>query len=147
MLRVLLQSLAVLHLGPALAFALIAFACEGSPPYPISACESSTLGSFAWLTVAVWLLLAVALATVSLLRRARNAGSQSTGARVWALAAVVALGSTMSAIGYGLTGSQFWFLALPAVMAVAWLVIANPQECQAAQQAPASASGRPPGPA
>lgn len=61
MLRTLLAALALLHLGPGLAFAVLAFGCEGVAPVLGDFCARSQLGSFLVITLAVWLPGAVAL--------------------------------------------------------------------------------------
>lgn len=55
MLRTLLGALALLHLGPGLAFAVLAFGCEGVVPALGDWCGRSQLASFALITLAVWL--------------------------------------------------------------------------------------------
>jgi hypothetical protein len=126
MLRALLYGLAILHLGPGIAFALLAFGCEGVAPYLGEACGDSVFRSFALFTVVGWLILSVGLAAVLLLRRAAS----STVARVWALLALFVLGALVAAAGAWLTGSQFWFLAIPASLAAGWLSVANPLACE-----------------
>lgn len=66
MLRTLLAALAILHLGPGIAFALIAFGCDGAAPALGSVCGQGGFASFAWITVAAWVVLGAAYA---LLRR------------------------------------------------------------------------------
>jgi CHASE2 domain-containing sensor protein len=38
-------------------------------------------------------------------------------------------GTAVGACGYGLTGSQWWFAAIPAAVAGVWLAVANPERC------------------
>ena len=45
------------------------------------------------------------------------------------LVACVALGLAIGWAGHALTGSQWWFLAIPGAMAIAWLFVANPEKC------------------
>jgi uncharacterized membrane protein YoaK (UPF0700 family) len=43
--------------------------------------------------------------------------------------ASLAVGIAVGAIGYYFTGNQTWFVAIPGVLALVWLFVANPQEC------------------
>lgn len=61
MLRALIYGLGILHLGPGLAFAILAFGCGGVAPPLGSLCSRPQLQSFALLTVAGWLLMTLAL--------------------------------------------------------------------------------------
>jgi len=56
MLRILLYALAILHLGPGLAFAALAFGC-GDPPWLGDLCGPSEIRSFLGLTLALWALM------------------------------------------------------------------------------------------
>jgi hypothetical protein len=134
MLRVLLYGLTILHLGPGLAFALLAFGCDGATPYLGAICAKSVFSSFALLTAAGWLILSLGLAAVHLVRLARSSVPHRTGLRVWALLAVLALGAMFGASGAWLTGSQLWFVAIPTALATGWLFLANPLECQPPHQ-------------
>ena len=70
MLRALLYGLAVLHLGPGIAFAVLAFGCDPSQPLLGAFCEGDTLGRFLGLTASIWLVLgAGAVALLGLRRR------------------------------------------------------------------------------
>ena len=40
-------------------------------------------------------------------------------------------------IGSRVTGSDHWYLAIPALLAVVWFIVADPDECQRCSQ-PAS---------
>jgi hypothetical protein len=60
MIRTLLAALAILHLGPGLAFAVLAFGCDGSGGGVPLVCGHNVLLSFVGLTVLGWLLLSVA---------------------------------------------------------------------------------------
>ena len=51
--------------------------------------------------------------------------------RALLLLACIAIGLAAGAAGYFATGSQWWFLALPGAMALAWLFVANPEQCMA----------------
>ena len=53
----------------------------------------------------------------------------SPGRRAVLLAACLAAGSALGACGYLYSGSQWWFVAIPAVIAGAWLALANPERC------------------
>lgn len=131
MLRALLYGLAILHLGPGIAFGLLAFGCEGADPYLGAACGKNAFLSFALLTVGGWLILGLGLAAILLLRRARNVGTPGTSARVWALLVLLALGALITAAGVWLTASQYWFFAIPSSLAGGWLFLANPEACEA----------------
>ena len=56
MLRRLLQALAILHLGPGVAFALIAFGCEDGAAWAGAVCTMPPLRAFLGLTGAAWAL-------------------------------------------------------------------------------------------
>lgn len=45
------------------------------------------------------------------------------------LLSCLALGIVVGMVGYHFTGKQAWFLAIPGVLALVWLFIANPSEC------------------
>lgn len=60
MLRLLLAALAILHLGPGIAFALLAFGCDGAAPALGAVCGQGGFASFAWITVVAWGVLGVA---------------------------------------------------------------------------------------
>ncbi|MDI6749511.1 MAG: hypothetical protein QMD73_04990 [Rhodocyclaceae bacterium] len=49
--------------------------------------------------------------------------------RVLLLAGCIFAGCIIGFVGQYLTGSSSWFLAVPALMALAWLFVANPDEC------------------
>jgi hypothetical protein len=140
MFRALIYGLAILHLGPGIAFAVMAFGCEPPEPYLGTVCGKSGLSSFGWLTVGAWATLLVGLAAVRLVQRARTSAPPNTAIRVWALLAVLATGALIGASGAWLTGSQSWFVAIPAVLALGWLFLANPLACTAG---PPSGGGSP----
>lgn len=52
------------------------------------------------------------------------------GKRLAWLLACVALGVAIAFAGVFLSGSQWWYLAIPAVMAVGWLFLADPTQCE-----------------
>lgn len=129
MLRALLYGLTILHLGPGIAFALLAFGCEGPSPAPGTACGGSVYASFAGLTATAWLILSLGLAATQLVRHARTAMPPTVGSRVKALLALVATGTLMGGAWVWLTGSSHGFLAIPVALAAGWLLLANPQTC------------------
>lgn len=130
MFRKLLLALALLHLGPGIAFALLAFGCDGMPPgLGGGICASAGLAGFAWLTLLAWLLMGLGLTAWQALRRAQAAPPPGTAARLLALACLLAEGFLLTAAGLWLTGSPFWVLAVPALLAAGWLMLANPQGC------------------
>lgn len=69
MLRLLFHALAVLHLGPGIAFALLAFGCDGPDPALGGLCGASPLRFFLAATAIAWVVLG--LASFGLLRRGR----------------------------------------------------------------------------
>ncbi len=54
MFRTLLYALTLLHLGPGLAFAVLAFGCDPLSPALGDFCQRDSIGSFIWITLAVW---------------------------------------------------------------------------------------------
>jgi hypothetical protein len=130
MVRKLLLFLALLHLGPGVAFALLAFGCDGATPLLRGGvCGRGELAAFAWLTLLAWLLMGLGLASLHLLRKAQASPLPGTAARLAALGALLAEGALLAAAGVWLGGSQLWVLAVPAVLALGWLMLANPQAC------------------
>ena len=53
------------------------------------------------------------------------------GRRLVLLLACIAAGVGTGAAGWLLTGDGRWFLALPAVIALGWLFVADPTRCEA----------------
>ncbi len=133
MLHALVYGLTILHLGPGIAFALLAFGCEEPEPYLRFICAKDALSSFALLTVGAWVLLLIGLASISLVQRARRSVPPDSGRRAIALLAVLGTGALLGAAGHWLTGSQHWFLAIPGALAVGWLFLANPLACAPGQ--------------
>lgn len=129
MLRSLLCGITILHLGPAVAFALLAFGCDGATAYLEAVCGRSALSSFALLTAGAWMILLLALAAFQLVRLARRSVPPRISLRFWALIALLALGALLGASGVWLTGSRYGFLAIPAALATGWLFLANPLAC------------------
>ena len=77
MLRALIYGLAILHLGPGLAFAVLAFGCDSSLPWLGPVCQKDTLGTLLLLTLVFWLMLSAgAVALLALQRRAAGAGAR-----------------------------------------------------------------------
>ena len=58
MLRALVYGLAILHLGPGIAFAVLAFGCDPVQPLLGAFCQKDALRTFLGLTVALWAALA-----------------------------------------------------------------------------------------
>lgn len=52
-----------------------------------------------------------------------------THRRAMLLSACLLAGTGVGAAGYVITGSQWWFAAVPALLAVAWLAVADPEQC------------------
>jgi hypothetical protein len=70
MLRALLYGLAILHLGPGLAFAVLSFGCDPTQPLLGALCRKDSIGAFIGLTLVLWLVLgAGAVASVAMRRR------------------------------------------------------------------------------
>ena len=51
--------------------------------------------------------------------------------------ACICIGVLVGIIGSRVTGSDNWYLAIPALLAVVWFIVADPDECQRCSQ-PAS---------
>jgi hypothetical protein len=75
MLRALLYGLAILHLGPGIAFAVMAFGCDPSQPVLGVVCRGNTLAVFLSLTLALWLMLGAGTAVAIALRRRAAKGA------------------------------------------------------------------------
>ena len=69
MLRTLITGLAILHLGPGFAFALLAFGCEQAPLLPGDLCTRSSLSAFLMLTVLAWVVLVLGVLVFKWVRR------------------------------------------------------------------------------
>ena len=50
--------------------------------------------------------------------------------RLFWLLACVSVGLAVALIGVFFTGSPVWYVAVPAAIAVGWLFLANPTECE-----------------
>ncbi len=142
MLRALVYGLTILHLGPGIAFALLAFGCEEPEPYLRFICAKDALSSFALLSVGAWVVLLVGLAAASLVQRARRSVPPNSGLRAIALLAVLSAGALLGAAGNWLSASQHWFLAIPGALAVGWLFLANPLACAPARPSAGASSER-----
>jgi hypothetical protein len=129
MLRALLYGLTVLHLGPGIAFALLAFGCEEPTPYLGPICGESAVSSFAQLAAVAWLILLIGLGAAFLVQRARSSVQPNIRVRALALLAVLAAGAVLAGAAVWLTGSHYGFLAIPGSLAVGWLFLANPLAC------------------
>lgn len=133
MFRRLLVVLALLHLGPGAAFALLAFGCDGSAPaLDGGICAKGALAAFAWLTLLAWLLMGMGLVALHLLHKARTAPPPGTAPRLAALLALLAEAALVAAAGVWLGGSQLWVLALPVALVMGWPMLANPLACMPA---------------
>lgn len=49
--------------------------------------------------------------------------------RLWLLAACIIGGGLIGYVGQHVTGSSAWFLAVPGLIALAWLFVADPDAC------------------
>ena len=54
----------------------------------------------------------------------------STGRRALLLLACLLAGTLLGFLGQMFTGSPWWFVAIPALIAVAWLAVADPERCE-----------------
>lgn len=129
MVRALVYGLALLHLGPGIAFALLAFGCESPDPAIGVVCSMNVVEAFAVLTLGAWAVLAAGALAVHLVGRARRS-RRASGARGQAFAALLSFGGLVGASAQALTGSQYFYLAIPGALALGWLLVANPQECR-----------------
>jgi len=48
----------------------------------------------------------------------------------------ICIGILVGVIGSRITGSDHWFLAIPALLAAVWFIVADPDECQRCSQPP-----------
>jgi hypothetical protein len=135
MFKSLLVGLTLLHLGPGIAFALLAFGCEGPEPWLRGVCGPRPLASFAWLTVGSWFVLGVGLVAWQLLQRSRRLPSAGSALRVWTLLSLLTFGALLAAAGFWLTDSAYAVLAVPGALAAGWLMLANPEACAAGSMA------------
>lgn len=61
--------------------------------------------------------------------------------RLFLLLACIAAGLIVGWIGHRFTGESAWYLAIPAAIAVAWLFVADPSKCTAADHCRRSGPG------
>lgn len=127
--RKLFLGLAWLPLGPGAALALLAFGCDGSASALGGLCGRGEMVAFAWLTLLAWSTLGLGLAALHWLHKARAAPPPGTMPRLAALLALLAEGALVATAGIWLGGSQHWVLAVPTLLAVGWLALANPTAC------------------
>ncbi len=130
MFRAIVVGLTVLHLGPGLAFVLLAFGCDSEFLNLAPRCGQGVASTFAILTLCAWAIMGLGLLAWRMVRRAAASGRARVGPRVAALLSLLVLGLAVGAAGHGLTSSQLWFLAVPVAMTVGWLFLANPLACQ-----------------
>jgi hypothetical protein len=71
MLRTILTGIALLHLGPGIAFLLLAFGCDGAEPALGQACRGGIFETFGLFTLASWLVIGAAWGALALVRRRR----------------------------------------------------------------------------
>jgi hypothetical protein len=128
--RALAWGLTLLHLGPGLAFALLAFGCDGEAPGLAALCARGLAASFGLLTAASWALLGAVLAAAWLVLRARRSTPPAHAARAQALAALLLCGVGVGAATQWLSGSAIGFLAVPAAVIAGWLAVADPAACE-----------------
>jgi hypothetical protein len=69
MLRAVILALSFLHLGPGIAFAVLAFGCDGATPTLGDWCGKASIASFGKITVLAWLILGVGYGIWYLLAR------------------------------------------------------------------------------
>ncbi len=135
MLRALLIGLTLLHLGPGLAFALLAFGCGDGALRLAPLCDGG-LGAFIRLTLALWVALTLAALSWALIRGECVHDRPRPRQRAVTLLALVGCGSAWAAIGQWLTNQPAAWLVLPATVAAGWLALANPLACTASCPAP-----------
>ena len=128
--RALAWALTLLHLGPGLAFALLAFGCDGEAPGLAALCARGIAASFGLLTAGSWVVLGAVLAAVWLVQRARRSPPPAHAARAQALVALVLCGVVVGAAIQWLAGSAIGFLAVPAAVIAGWLAVADPTACE-----------------
>lgn len=59
----------------------------------------------------------------------------------WLIACFLA-GLAIGYIGEALTGNQAWYLAIPAILAIGWLFLADPTQCEPPARKPPDAARR-----
>ncbi len=143
MLRALIYAVSLLHLGPGLAFALLAFGCEQPQPLLGSVCTLDVFKAFGSLTLGSWLVLGVGAVAMHLVSTVRRTRGPATAVRGAAFAALICCGVLLGASWQMLTGSQYLYLAVPAALALGWLFVANPVECACVPEVPTQESSGP----
>jgi CHASE2 domain-containing sensor protein len=63
-----------------------------------------------------------------------TATARSRIRRLALFVACIGIGVLAGSIGSRLTGSDHWYLAIPALLAVVWLFVADPDKCQRCSQ-------------
>ncbi len=70
MFRILISALTILHLGPGIAFAVLAFGCDPADPVAGALCQKDTIGTFIGITLTVWVLCLLGWGVMRLVRGA-----------------------------------------------------------------------------
>lgn len=133
MIRLLLISLTLLHLGPGLAFALLAFGCEGVQPWLGHLCGQGGFKPFINLTLMSWLLLGLAWGALLSMQRARRAAPGSGMALRWRAVSLALLFCIALLLGAGVKeifSTDLGYVSLPVLLAAGWFALANPVACQ-----------------
>ncbi|HET9821200.1 MAG TPA: hypothetical protein VFQ16_05190 [Burkholderiaceae bacterium] len=58
--------------------------------------------------------------------------------RLFTLLGAIGTGVAAGTVGHLVTGSQWWFAAVPVCVAAAWFFVADPTQCTAAERPPAA---------
>lgn len=77
MLRMVILALSFLHLGPGIAFAILAFGCDGPTPTLGDWCGKASIVSFVKITVLAWLVLGLGYGLWYLLTQRARADTQA----------------------------------------------------------------------
>ena len=64
------------------------------------------------------------------------------GTRLAVLLACFFAGLAIALVGESLTGHQEWYLAIPAILAVGWLFLADPTKCEPQARKPPQAANQ-----
>ena len=83
MFRALIYGLAILHLGPAMAFGVLAFGCDPGLQLLGSACQKDALQAFLGLTVTFWLMLGAGALALRAMRRPGGRTAARRSASRW----------------------------------------------------------------
>ena len=65
-----------------------------------------------------------------------NGRARSTRQRFLLLCSCLCAGCAIGLVGQHFTGSSAWFLAVPTLLFVAWLFVADPTECMPPNERP-----------